>query len=300
MRTVTTHRIPGLLLALALALVAAVALPAAAPAAPSGGSPAHAARSAVQPLERAHAHNDYEHDRPLFDALAHGFASVEADVWLVDGQLYIGHDGPDLSRTLASTYLDPLRQRFRDKGGAIYPGWRDSLRLLIDVKNDGTAAWPVIERELARYPELFTVARRNRVQERAVTAVISGNRDLAAMEAAPVRRSFYDGRLSDLGSGLPASVMPLVSDNWTKHFTWLGVGPMPESERTTLHQIVQRAHAAGYEVRFWATPDVAGPARDAVWSELVAADVDALNTDDLAGLQSFLLAHDPQEAAPAA
>lgn len=299
MRTPTIRHIPGLLTALALSLVTAVALPAAAPAATLAGSPLHPTRSTVQPLERAHAHNDYEHDRPLFDALDHGFTSVEADVWLVDGQLYIGHDGPDLSRTLASTYLDPLQQRFRDNGGAIYPGWRGSLRLLIDVKNDGAAAWPVIERALARYPELFTVVRGGRVHERAVTAVISGNRDLPAMEAAAVRRSFYDGRLSDLGSGLPASVMPLVSDNWTKHFTWLGVGPMPASERTKLRQIVQQAHAAGYQVRFWATPDIAGPARDAVWSELVAADVDALNTDDLAGLQSFLLAHDPAEAAAA-
>ncbi len=99
-----------------------------------------------------------------------------------------------------------------------------------------------------------------------MTAVISGNRDLAALQAAAERRSFYDGRLSDLGSGLPAGVMPLVSDNWTKHFTWLGVGPMPEGERAKLHQIVQRAHASGYDVRFWATPDLAGPAREAVWS----------------------------------
>lgn len=36
---------------------------------------------AVVPLERAHAHNDYEHDRPLFDALDSGFKSVEADVF---------------------------------------------------------------------------------------------------------------------------------------------------------------------------------------------------------------------------
>ena len=32
------------------------------------------------PLARAHAHNDYEHPRPLRDALDHGFTSVEADV----------------------------------------------------------------------------------------------------------------------------------------------------------------------------------------------------------------------------
>ena len=295
MRTPTFQRIHGVLVALVLVIAASVALPGAASAALTS-SP----RTTVQPLERAHAHNDYEHERPLLDALDHGFTSVEADVWLVDGQLFIGHDGPDASRTLASTYLDPLQQRFRENGGAIYPGWRDSLRLLIDVKSEASSTWPVIERELARYPELFSVARAGRVHERAVTAVISGNRDLAAMQAAAVRRSFYDGRLADLEAGLPAGVMPLVSDNWTKHFTWLGVGPMPEAERAKLHQIVQRAHAAGYDVRFWATPDLAGPAREAVWSELVAADVDALNTDDLAGLQSFLLANDTEETSAAA
>jgi hypothetical protein len=43
-------------------------------------------------LARAHAHNDYERDEPLSDALAQGFSSVEADVWLVDGKLLVAHD----------------------------------------------------------------------------------------------------------------------------------------------------------------------------------------------------------------
>ena len=33
-------------------------------------------------LMNMHAHNDYTHHRPLFDALDHGFASVEADIRL--------------------------------------------------------------------------------------------------------------------------------------------------------------------------------------------------------------------------
>ena len=45
-------------------------------------------------------------------------------------------------------------------------------------------------------------------------------------------------------------------------------------------------------MRFWATPDLPGAARDAVWSELLAAEVDHVNTDDLAGLREFLLADD--------
>ncbi len=35
----------------------------------------------LRPLTRAHAHNDYEHKRPLWDALDRGFGSVGADIW---------------------------------------------------------------------------------------------------------------------------------------------------------------------------------------------------------------------------
>ena len=66
--------------------------------------------AAAQPLPQAHAHNDYEHEPPLLDALDHGFASVEADVWLVFGDLFVAHDAHELTmgRTLESLYLDPL------------------------------------------------------------------------------------------------------------------------------------------------------------------------------------------------
>ena len=62
------------------------------------------------PLARAHAHNDYEHERPLYDALANGFCGVEADVHLVSGELLIGHDPEDLQpgRNLQKLYLEPL------------------------------------------------------------------------------------------------------------------------------------------------------------------------------------------------
>jgi hypothetical protein len=108
------------------------------------------------------------------------------------------------------------------------------------------------------------------------------------MEAQTERRAFYDGRLADLATAAPASFIPLISDNWTLNFTWQGVGTFPEAERQKLRGIVSAAHSRGQKVRFWATPDLAGPARDAIWGELLAADVDYLNTDDLAGLEAFL------------
>ncbi len=242
------------------------------------------------PLARAHAHNDYVHTRPLHDALAQGFTSVEADVWLVDGKLLVGHDLVDLKpkRTLASLYLDPLVKRVKSRGGAVYRKWAGPFQLLIDVKSDAATTYDAIHAELRAHRRIMTSFTGDSVDERAVTAVISGNRDLALMQAQPKRFAGYDGRVADIDSGISPAVMPLVSDSWLGQFTWWGMGEMPEDQRAKLHDIVDRAHAAGYRVRFWATTDLPSPARTAVWKELLAADVDHINTDDLPALKKFL------------
>jgi hypothetical protein len=247
----------------------------------------------VRPLAQAHAHNDYEHTRPLLDALDHGFTSVEADIYLVDGELLVAHDPEDLdpTRTLRSLYLDPLRHKASH--GGIYPGRRVAFQLLIDIKTEGESTYAALDELLRspRYAFLWTKFRSGHVKRGPVTAVVSGNRPRATMEAQRTRVAFYDGRIADqddLGPGDDARLTPLVSDNWTTLFSWTGKGEMPAAERTELRAIVATAHEAGQRVRFWETPDVAGPERDAVWRELVAAEVDHINTDDLAGLAEFL------------
>jgi glycerophosphoryl diester phosphodiesterase len=244
---------------------------------------------AVKPLPTAHAHNDYEHLRPLYDALDRGFNSVEADVWLVDGELRVAHDLADArpGRNLENLYLEPLAQRVKANGGEVYRHGGD-FQLLIDIKSDGPTTYAAVDKALAKYSNISTVFQNGRVRRGAVTSVISGNRPLDILQAQKIRYAGYDGRLTDLNSGLPASVMPLVSDNWSNNFTWRGIGEFPAAERTKLRDIVTTAHKAGYKVRFWETPDVRGAARDAVWSELTAAGVDNLNTDDLHGLEDFL------------
>ncbi|MFF7607474.1 phosphatidylinositol-specific phospholipase C/glycerophosphodiester phosphodiesterase family protein [Streptomyces parvulus] len=272
---------------LGAALAGAVALPAGTALASEGGR-------GPRPLWRAHAHNDYEHPRPLLDALDHRFGSVEADIYLVEGQLLVAHDPEDLdpSRTLESLYLAPLAARVRAHHGRVYRRDRRALQLLVDIKTEGASTYLELDRQLRRYGHLFTTYAHGRVLPGAVTAVVSGDRAARApMEAQRTRRAFYDGRLADLGTSVPASFVPLISDNWTLNFTWQGVGAFPDAERRKLRSIVGAAHARGQRVRFWATPDIAGPARDAVWTELVAAGVDHINTDDLAGLEAFLDAH---------
>ncbi|MDN5726614.1 MAG: hypothetical protein L0G99_11890, partial [Propionibacteriales bacterium] len=135
----------------------------------AGATPAMArASTAVRPLDQAHAHNDYEHDRPLLNALDNGFTSVEADVWLVGDELYVGHDGPDLTRTLRSLYLDPLRRRIRGNRQRVFRDRDAPIRLLVDVKSPEPAAYDVINKQLSAYPELITVWRNGRRFDRAV------------------------------------------------------------------------------------------------------------------------------------
>ncbi|WP_330172318.1 phosphatidylinositol-specific phospholipase C/glycerophosphodiester phosphodiesterase family protein [Streptomyces sp. NBC_01498] len=271
----------------AAVLAGAVATPSYAAATERGRRP--------EPLRRAHAHNDYLHGRPLHDALSHGFTSVEADIFLVDGDLLVAHEPESLdpTRTLRSLYLDPLRDRIRANGGAVYRGYHRPVQLLIDIKTDGAAAYLELHRQLNAYRALLSTYAHGTVRYGAVTPVISGDRAARLpMEAQQVRYAFYDGRLDDLAGPAGASFVPLISGNWTTSFGWQGVGPFPAAERAELRRIVRTAHGRGMRVRFWATPDLPGPARDAVWTELLDAGVDHLNTDDLAGLASFLTAHD--------
>ena len=276
---------------LTLALATSVLL--VGPSGTAGAAPAHEApRETTVVHQRAHAHNDYEHARPLHDALDHGFTSVEADIWLVGGELLVAHDLEDVrpGRTLESLYLQPLTERVRRLRGSTYPGFDGTFQLLVDVKSAARPTYLALHRALQEHASVLTSYQGGRVHHRAVEVVVSGNRDLELMRSQPKRYAAYDGRLPDLARDLPAALVPLVSDNWTRNFTWQGVGPMPAAERERLHTIVEEAHAAGQRVRFWATPDQPGPARDAVWEELLDAGVDHLNTDDLAGLDAFLTA----------
>lgn len=287
-----------------LRVVTAVVLAVSAIVVPAAFGPVAGAKERVRPLEQAHAHNDYEHARPLFDALDHGFTSVEADIWPVNGELWVAHDPEDLrpGRTLQSLYLDPLAELVRANHGRVYHGKPVLFQLLVDIKLDGVLTYSLLDSVLRepRYSFMFSHYDDGKVRPGAVTVVISGDRPRDLMAAQRDRLAFYDGRIvneADLGPGDDARLVPLVSDNWTRVFTWAGIGPMPAAERARLHSIVATAHAADQRVRFWATPDAPGPARDAVWSELLAAGVDHVNTDDLAGLEAFLRQRETPRAA---
>jgi len=250
---------------------------------PTVPAPNNTSSAKFLPLTHAHAHNDYEHQRPLFEALELGFCSVEADVWLVDGQLLVAHDRNRAKpeRTLQALYLDPLREQIARNGGRVY---RDgpTCVLMIDVKSGAAETYAALRTVLVRYADLLTTFTPTNTTEHALTVILSGNRAVALVAAEPLRYLALDGRLTDLESNPPVSLFPLISDNWKPHFDWRGRGPFPRDQAERLRRLVNQVHQQGRRLRFWAAPD-----SPAGWRELEHAGVDVIGADDLAGLAAF-------------
>jgi glycerophosphoryl diester phosphodiesterase len=241
-------------------------------------------RDPVKPLLQAHAHNDYEHPRPLLDALDQGFTSVEADVYLVDGELLVAHHWLLIKkeRTLKKLYLEPLRQRTLEFKGRVFEEG-PALTLLVDIKRDGAAAYAALHQLLAEYREIISVSENGVFEEKAVTVIVSGDRASEEIAKSNPRYVGIDGRLGDLSDDRDASLLPLISDNWSQHFAYRGTGTMTDAERTKLMNIVSRAHSKGRRIRFWGTPEY-----EKLWMELESAGVDLIGTDDLKRLATFL------------
>ena len=237
-----------------------------------------------KPLPQAHAHNDYEHARPLFDALDQGFCNVEADIYLVDGKLLVAHNRADVKpgRTLAALYLDPLRDQVRRNGGRLFRHGPPAI-LLVDIKSEAGPTYAALHQELLRYADMLTVFRGGTREPGAITVIISGNRPTQDVATQPIRYAAVDGRADDLKSNPPPTLVPLISENWNNVFRWRWSGEMPAADREKLQHWVGQAHAQGRQVRFWNTPD-----RPDAWKLLREAGVDLIGTDHLAELAVFL------------
>lgn len=237
-----------------------------------------------RPLTRAHAHNDYEHEHPLFDALAQGFCSVEADIYLQGDKLLVAHEAADLKpeRTLEELYLKPLAALVQKNGGRVYPGG-PTVILLVDVKTEAVATYRGLKPVLERYRAMLTRFHHQQIETNAVTIILSGNRPKEALLAEEDRLAAFDGRLADLSENYPVSFMPLVSDSFQAQFSSSKEGRLNAADSAKLEKAIKTAHQQRRQVRFWATKDDPDS-----WGMLLREDVDLINTDDLAGLARFL------------
>ncbi len=223
---------------------------------------------------------------PLKNALNFRFNAVEADLHLIEGQLYVSHDKPkDLLKapTFENLYIKPLVSLIEKNEGRVYPGSNRPFYLMIDFKTNGDEAYQLLIDQLQPHEKYFCSIKNGKYKEGAILLFCSGSRPRQSVQSRSSRIVFLDGLVEELNKGIPATLTPVISDNYAARFCWRGEGEMPEPELEKLRGIINQTHAEGKLFRFWGAPDT-----KAFQRFFLKEGIDLIGADDLKTLYDIL------------
>lgn len=254
-----------------------------------------------------HSHNDYWRHVPLYDALAAGCTSVEADIWLTGSDLLVGHTLSSLQeiRSLKSLYIDPIssilahqnpstsfNNNATQRNGVFDTNTTVPLILLIDMKTDGLSTFPVLldHLEPLRSGGWVTYFNGTNVVPGLITVVGSGNTPFDFLISNTTYRDvFFDAPLDLLwGENAPSN-----STQYTDHNSYYASvsfekaigkpwhGTMTPQQMRNIQGQIKGTKSKGLKARYWNTPSWPVGLRDHVWNLLEKEDVGILNVDDL-------------------
>ena len=239
----------------------------------------------VQPIQHGHAHNDYQHSRPLLEALDNGFTSIEVDVFLHNNELVVSHDCTGLNKKpkIEDLYLNPIRDRIKQNGGVVYKGYPTPVILMVELKTGANETFAKLEGILSKYKDILAVYRHDSIiKPGPVHILITGHQPYEPVMKEETSFATIDGDVKKMNQTTYDPVITRYSDPWNAHFKWRGKGTMPNKERAELDALVAKAHKKGKDIRFYAIPD-----KPEVWKLLLDAKVDWVNTDKLPEYSAF-------------
>ena len=222
------------------------------------------------------AHNDYEKPQPLTAAIAQKADYIEADVFVRNGQLVLGHmpaEADTSKRTLENVYLKPIVALFAKNKDRVSPDRRYTFSLMIDAKDKADEVIPLLRALLEQHLTVFNRSG----SPTAIRVVISGNRPRPEQLLDHPAFIFFDGRPSELYDDETVKRVALISDNFRSYARWDGTGEISDDDKAKLKRIIKRAHEAGCPIRFWNAPD-----NPVAWKQLRKLGVDIMNTDKVA------------------
>jgi hypothetical protein len=222
-----------------------------------------------------HSHNDYEQKQPFFAAYDLGFDSIEADLYLKDGELCVAHNLKDVSteRTLRKLYIEPLLAKIKENGGYPYPN-KKSLHLLLDLKTQGKEIMKVLDAQLNPYKK----------ELRHVKISISGDMPKPEEFQNYDKMFSFDGRKSLAYSKKAFKRIYMVSASFTDFGKyWAGKEALPQEVAEKISVFVNEMHAKNKKVRLWGTPNTT-----LGFETLKALQVDVIGADDLPLLRNFI------------
>jgi len=233
---------------------------------------------------RIHSHNDYAQKRPFWGAYEAGADSIEADVFLVDGELLVAHSRKGLKKanTLRRLYLEPLREVMRKNGGRVRANGKP-LQLVIDLKSGKPALdalLTLIEQEGFR--ECFDIRKNPSAVRLSVGGDISKIKDFLdypdfVFFSVPSSRKLDDGQYKRVS---------WISDYARTHTKWRS-GAMAEGDKKKIRAAAAQAHAKGVPYRLWGFPD-----HPEAWQLSRELGLDYINTDHPSAVAAFMSTKD--------
>lgn len=228
--------------------------------------------AAAQPPVLIHSHNDYAQRVPFFQAYAQQVSSIEADVFLHDGQLLVGHDVEDLraDMTFETLYVEPIVTLFARNGGRAFRDSDQTLQLMVELKSETDPTLRAVAALLGRWPEVFDPE----VNPAAVRVAVTGR--VPAPEAFDRYPRFlgFDGAWDADYTPEQLERIALISTNFRDFSQWNGKGTIIPDEKERLEQVIDRAHEQGKPVRFWNAPE-----GTTVYYTFYDMGIDYINTD---------------------
>ena len=211
---------------------------------------------------RIHAHNDYEKPLPLFNALKSKAYSIEADVFLRNGQLMVAHSRDQLkdARSIQQLYIEPLAALFKKYKGKVSEDTGYRIALMVDIKEGGEQAIRQLTTLLAKHRSYFD-RNRNRY---AAEIIISGDRGNIKNWTSFPSFILFDGRPYEIYNAAQMKRVACISDSYARY----------AENKEKLNEVIERSHRAGKPFRFWGTPD-----NEFYWKYFKDAGVDLINTD---------------------
>ncbi len=222
-----------------------------------------------------HAHNDYQQPIPLMNAPKYQAYSIEADVYLRNGQLVVAHDRKDITSapSLDSLYLQPIIRFFKKHDGRISKSKTYTPVLMIDSKENGETVITALIQLLATHPSVFD----RLVNPMALQIVISGDRGPLSKWTSYPSAILLDGRPYEVYDSNTLQRVAFISDSYTNYIT---VG----DSTSRIKKLVTTIHGKGKLLRLWAIPD-----NTAAWLRLKEMGVDIINTDKVRECREFFL-----------
>ena len=229
--------------------------------------------AAAQPPVLIHSHNDYAQRVPFYQAYAQQVSSIEADVFLHDGQLLVGHDVEDLraDMTFEALYVEPIVTLFARNGGRAFRDSDQTLQLMVELKSETDPTLRAVAALLGRWPEVFDPE----VNPAAVRVAVTGR--VPAPEAFDRYPRFlgFDGAWDADYTPEQLERIALISTNFRDFSQWNGKGKIIPAEKERLEQVIDRAHEQGKPVRFWNAPE-----GTTVYYTFYDMGIDYINTDN--------------------